>query len=155
MLPVPYSLYLTYFYDDFTVTRTQVPFGVRHVFVPENYESNTYGVGRGWRLNLHQELTKDENNVWHYVDAEGKSYAFANDCKPLPNRSSIRNEELKLDLFETYTNTVQLVDRANNLFTFTNINNVYRLTCLAYYPTNLAINKIFIEYDSNSKISKV
>ena len=32
-----YTDTLAYFYDDFSVTRTQVPFGVRHVFVPENY----------------------------------------------------------------------------------------------------------------------
>ena len=148
---------LTYKFNDFTGYDAIIPISISHIYKPEIGDS--FCMGNNWRLNLQQELVK-ENGNWQYTDKEGKEYSFDDGYEITDGRSSVRNEKLGLDLFEDSENqVVKLIDRSNNTLVFTPISGKHRLTAMHMYPSAadnpIEAYSLVITYLTDGRISTV
>lgn len=148
---------LTYKFNDFTGYDAIIPISISHIYKPEIGDS--FCMGNNWRLNLQQELVK-ENGNWQYTDKEGKTYSFDDGYEIANERSSVRNEKLGFDLFEDSENqVVKLIDRSNNTLVFTPISGKYRFTEMHMYPSAtdnpIEAYSLVITYLTDGRISTV
>ncbi|MDE7164284.1 MAG: hypothetical protein K2O04_02525 [Clostridiales bacterium] len=121
---------LTYRFTDFACSDATFPITISRVY---DMDADNCGAGKGWRLNLQQELV-EKNGQWKYIDKNGKEHIFAGGFSTDDGRSAIRNETLGLDLFND-RNKIRLVDRNNNTLLFKIIKGVYRLVAVHQYPS--------------------
>lgn len=70
-----------YHFDDIAANSGSLPIAVSHIYNDRFIDSSAFDVGQGWRLNIHQRLTKRTGDPFNkiayvYTDAEGYEHEF-------------------------------------------------------------------------------
>ena len=111
---------LVYAHSDTQMNGLRMPVSVTHYYNACDAASNPFGLGYGWRTNLHQTLSltiTDGVSEYIYTDSDGTRHHF------LANNSGVYEDQSGLGLkltFDTTLGTATVTDKGDDTLTFPN-----------------------------------